>query len=89
MLKVPFFVSSVLFLFTPNQESHSCSTSKCVIKKHSIVEENKTFLEDIEEEIEEIQTIQENDNDNEIDDNQVGCPKCCCTFLDEEEFDHH
>jgi hypothetical protein len=30
-------------------------------------------LEDIEEEIEEIQTIQENDNDNEIDDNQVGC----------------
>ena len=54
-----------------------------------MVEENKLLLEDIEEEIEEIQTIQENDNDNEMDDNQVGCPKCCFTFLHQEELDYH
>ena len=50
-----------------------------------MIEENESLLEDIEEEIEEIQTILENDNDNEMDDNQVGCPKCCCTFLHQEE----
>ena len=55
LLKVPFFVPRVLFLYTPIQESQPCSKAKCT-NKHSMIEENKSLLEDIEEEIEEIQS---------------------------------
>ena len=90
-LDCPFSQLGCMFAHEPSKTckfDQNCATKFCAYK-HSMIEENRSVIEDIEEEFEGIETLQENVNDHETDDDQVECPKCCCTFLDQEELDYH